>query len=142
LKKLLPFNQLLSAACNDPDTLHEQIRQCGKGREFAMLFELVAQEGQSREGVLQDFLWTVCDKYLDQIAVSSFPSERWPNLADLRRHLTDVRKILKDEIDLMAHKLANNPDWQPRMRPSRNGAGPKSSTHALLNESLLGVPPK
>lgn len=140
VKKLIPFDQLLSAACNDPDALLDLIRQCGKGRQFARLFQDVADKGRGREGVLQDYLGTICDTYLEQIAPHSFPSERWLSVADLRRHLSEVRELLKDDIGRIAHKLAENPEWLPRMRPSRNGSGPKNSTHALLNESLLGVP--
>jgi hypothetical protein len=141
LKKLIPFDQLLSVACNDPDALLDAIRRCDKGHEFAQLFQVVAEKGQSREGLLQTYLWTLCDKYLDQIAAKSFPSEKWPSLPDLRCHLAEVREILKDDIDRIAHKMADNPDWRPRMRPSRNGSG-SSTTQALLNESLLGVPSK
>ncbi len=140
LKKLIPIERLLSASCNDPDSLIDLIRQCGKGRDFARLFQ--ANKGQGRERVLQDYFWTICDKYLDQVAIHSFPSERWSSLADLHQHLSRVRESLGCHVDRIAHELAQNPDWQPRMRPSRNGSRSKNATQALLNESLLGVSSK
>jgi len=140
VKKLIPFDQLLSAACNESDVLLDLIRQCGKGHEFARLFQEVADKGRGREGVLQDYLGTICDRFLEQIAPHLFPSERWHSIAELRLRLSEVRELLKDDIDRIAHKLAENPEWRPRMPPSHNGSGSKKSTHALLNESLLGVP--
>jgi len=137
LKNLIPFDQFVSAACGDPDALLDLTRRCGKGREFAHLFHVVAEKGMSKEDLLHAYLGTVCDRFLDQIAANSFPSAQWTNLPDLRCHLAEVREQLGADIDRIAHKLAEDPNWRPRMRPSRNGS---TSTHDLLNESLLGVP--
>lgn len=142
VKKLIPFDQLLSAACNDPDALPDLIRQCSKGRDFARLFQEVAEKGRGRENLLQDYLWAVCDRFLDQIAARSVPSEQWSSVTDLRRHLYEVRELLGDDIRHIAQKLAENPDWTARIRPSKNGAAQEDRTLALLNESLLPVPPK
>lgn len=141
VKKLIPFDRLLSAACNDPDSLADLIQRCGKGRDFAHLFQKVTEKGRAREDLLQDFLWTLCDRFLDQIAARAVPSEQWPNFPDLRRHLYEVREMLDDDIRRIAHKLAENSEWQPRVRPSRNGAV-QDDTFAILKESLLGMPPE
>jgi len=137
IRKLIPFDQLLTAACNDPDALPALIHRCDKGREFAHLFQFVAEKGKIREDLLQAYFETVCDRFLDQIEANSFPSERWTNLPDLRCHFAQVRVILRDDIKRIAHKLADNSDWLPRVRPNRKGS---SSTQALLDESLLRVP--
>jgi len=140
LKELIPFDRLLSAASN-PETLLDLARQCGKGRDFALLFHdiAVAENRMNKEGLLRTFFATICDRYLGQIEARAFPSERWTNLSDLRCHLAEVREfeLLTGEIDRFAHKLAENPDCRPRMRRRDNGS---SATHDLLNESLLGVP--
>jgi hypothetical protein len=85
VKKLIPFDQLLSAACNDPDNFRAS--------------------------------------------------------PELRPYLAEVKDCLGDDINRIAQRLAQCPDWQPRMRPNRNGSVHQTATSALLNESLL-VPPK
>lgn len=141
VKKLIPFDQLLSASCNDPDRLPDLIRSCSKGRDFARLFQDVAQKGAGRETVLQDYLWALCDRFFDQIATRTISTDQWASVSDLHRHLAEVKECLCDDINLIAQKLAECPDWQIRMRPSRNGSVSQTATSALLNESLL-VPPK
>jgi hypothetical protein len=136
IMRLIPFDELLSAACDDPDALPDLIRGCGKGREFANRFLFVAEKGASREDVLHAYLETIYDGFLEQIAANSFPSQRWSNLPEFRRYLAEVRDLLAHEIDRIAHKMAEDPKWRPRVRPRRNGS---NSTHELLHESLLGV---
>jgi hypothetical protein len=134
--ELIPFEPLFSAACTDSEALHDLTRRCRKGREYANLFHSVVEKGMSRENVLHAYFSTVCDTFLEQIAANSFPSERWTNLPDLRAHLAKVREQLTPDIDRIAHNLAEDPKWRPRMRPNRKTSSP---TDDLLNESLLGA---
>jgi hypothetical protein len=141
VRKLIPFDQLLSASCNDPDRLPDLIRSCSKGRDFARLFQDVAQKGAGRETVLQDYLWALCDRFLDQIATRTISTGQWASVPDLCQHLTEVKECLCDDINRIAQRLAECPDGQLRMRRSRSGSVSQTATSALLNESLL-VPPK
>lgn len=137
LKKIIPLNELLTVACDNPNALRALTGRCGKGREFANLFSIVAVKGMSKKGILRAFIETICDRYFGQIEANSFPSAQWSNLPDLRCHLAKARELLAPDIDLIAHNLAEDTNCRLRIPRSRNGS---SATNEILNESLLGVP--
>src|SRR5579875_1283282 len=94
VKKLIPFDQLLSASCNDPDRLPGLIHSCSKGRDFARLFQSVVQKGAGKETVLQNYLSALCDRFLDQIATRTIPTGQWASVSDLHQHLAEVKDRL------------------------------------------------
>ena len=65
--KQIPLEALLSAACDAPHVLPEIIRQCKQGRDYARQFQDVAEAGAGREAILENYLWSVCDRFFDQI---------------------------------------------------------------------------
>src|SRR5687767_12856298 len=67
VRKQVPFDALLNAACNCPDTLPDLIRGCRLGRDYAQLFQQVASEGASREEILLAYQEAVCTNFFDQI---------------------------------------------------------------------------
>src|SRR5947209_6125968 len=67
VRKQIPLNDLLNAACNNPSTLPDLIRGCKQGRDYARLFQRVACPGASREQVLIAYQEAVCTNFLDQI---------------------------------------------------------------------------
>lgn len=141
VKKLIPFDQLLSASCNDPDRLSDLIRSCGRGLDYARLFQSVAQKGAGKETVLRNYLSALCDRFLDQVATQTIPSGQWVSVSDLHQHLAEVNDCLGDDIHHIAQRLSECPDGQLRMRHRRSGSVTQTATSALLNQSLL-VPPK
>lgn len=140
VRKLIPFDQLLSASCNDPHRLPDLIRSCSKGRDFARLFQDVAQKGAGKETILQNYLWALCDRFLDQIATLTISTGQWASVSDLHQHLAEVKDRLGDPINHIAQRLAECPDGQLRMQHSKSGSVTQTATSALLNESLLGLP--
>lgn len=136
LMKIIPFDQLLSAACNDRDSVRDLIRQCNKGREFAQLFYVVSKPGMCRRDVCQACFDEICDEYIRQIESNSFPSEQWQNLPDLRHYLSEVREQLGYDTAKFSDNFTEDPNWRPRIPRSRNRS---TATADLMKESLLSV---
>jgi hypothetical protein len=137
VQKQIPFDALLNAACKNPDALHELIRGCKLGRDYARLFQRVADNGASREQVLIAYQREVCSSFLNQIhnrLACRRVFEESP--AETRERLIGVCDGLDGDYRRIAKNLSGDPDWKIVMP-----RGPKRSrteqARELLDQSLL-----
>jgi hypothetical protein len=137
VRKQVPFDALLNAACNNPDTLPDLIRRCKQGRDYARLFQRVAEKGASREEVLVAYQREVCSDFLNQIhnrIACRRAFEESP--AETRERLDGVRDALDGDYRRIARNLAADPEWKMAMPPSPRRSRAEQAQE-LLNQSLL-----
>lgn len=136
--KLIPFKELLDAACNNPEALPGIIKTCKKGRDYARLFEQVAEKGASRETIIGRFQNAICESFFEQIrqrAVLTNASRESPST--LRGRLKQARDILQKDFQHIAANLSKNPDARiclPRGKKKTRGERAKE----VLSHSLFG----
>jgi hypothetical protein len=137
VRKQVPFDALLVAACNCPDALPDLIRECKQGRDYARLFQRVAEKGATREALLAAYLREVCSSFLNQIH-SRIACRRAfvESPAETRERLDGVRDALDGDYRRIATNLAADPEWKIAMprSPRRSRA---EQAQELLGQSLL-----
>jgi hypothetical protein len=129
----LPFAELLSAAAAGGDTIQNVVRRCGRGRDYARLFELAAEKGADHVTIAERVTETILDRFLDQIALNVVGSPRWPDFqafAAFRERLADS---VRTDLHGFAEQLAANPHSAPRMKGTRRKG--KASRH----REMLGM---
>jgi hypothetical protein len=141
-KKGVSLKDLL-AARHDPHALHELVRKT-RGHDYAQLFyeTALAERSASDDAFMESYLWAIWDKMSDQISQNVVPCDTWPDFPDLNSHLYEVREEIAQEFHRIAENLANDPAWQPKRQGTRFGSPKVDKTVEMLNESLMGVPPK
>ena len=137
VQKQIPFDALLNAACNNPDALPDLVRDCKLGRDYARLFQRVADKGASREQVLVAYQREVCSNFLNQIhnrTACRRSFEESP--AESRERLDGVRDALDVDYRRIASNLAADPEWKITM-PRGPGRTRTEQAQELLDQSLL-----
>jgi len=138
VRKQIPLNDLLNAACNDPAAIPDLIRGCKLGRDYAQLFLRVACPGASREQVLTAFQEAICTNFLDQIRGRSVSDRAVSESAsELRERFNGAREALGDDFRRIASNLAADPEWKIAMPRSRRRQSRVEQARELLGQSLL-----
>jgi hypothetical protein len=138
VQKQIPLNDLLNAACNDPDALPDLIRGCKQGRDYARLFQRVAGRGASREELLVAYQEVVCTNFLDQIRGQLIGARVVDeSAAELRERLDGVREALDGDVHRIAARLAADSEWKIAMPRSRKKQSRADQARELLDQSLL-----
>jgi hypothetical protein len=138
VKKQIPLNDLVNAACQCPEALPELIRSCKMGRDYARLFQRVACPGASREEVLIAFQEAICTNFLDQIRGRLVGAQAVNESAvELRERLDGVKVALAGDIRRIASSLAANPEGKVTMPPGRRKRSRTDQARELLGEDLL-----
>lgn len=123
-----------------PRTLRDLLRKTG-GHEFAEL--LISVLGSNPDATDRDCLkhWLrgVLDKMFSQIGHEVAGSDRFPSLFDTLMFFEEVQDSLEGDIELVATKLAADPECQLRQR-TRKGEPKSDPTTDLLPMSLMGGP--
>jgi hypothetical protein len=137
VRKQVPFEALLDAACNNPDTLPDLIRGCNLGRDYARLFQRVADKGASREEVHVAYQREVCSNFLNQIhsRIACRRAFEEPP-AETRKRLDAVRDNLDGDYRRIASNLAADPQWKIAM-PRSPRRSRVEQAQELLGQSLL-----
>jgi len=137
VQKQIPFKALLNAACNNPDALPDLIRACKQGRDYARLFQRVADKGASREEVLVAYQREVCSNFLNQIHNQIACRRAFEESPEkIRERLDGVREALDGDYRRISKNLAADPEWKISMpRGSRRSRAEEAQE--LLGQSLL-----
>jgi len=135
------FEQLL-ANRNDPKALARLIRKC-QGHEYAHLFaETAAAEAKAADPqLLGFFLNGIVDRVTDQITQEVAGTTPWPDIPSVRDLFSQVRCCVEPDVQRIAKKLANDPNWNPTVR-KRKQDDATNPTQDLLTVSLLGMTKK
>ncbi|MEX2139679.1 MAG: hypothetical protein WD894_10485 [Pirellulales bacterium] len=122
-----------------------QLRQLVRkteGHEYAQLFESSAHaSGAASEDCIRGWMEAILDRVIDQICLRVAGTENWPTIFDVKAFTDDIGRVLADDVERIATKLAQDPNCrltvqrQEATKPSRNGP-----TEELLGVSLLGGP--
>lgn len=125
-----------------PKALARMTRKC-QGHEYAHLFaETAAAEanGDDRQ-LITCFLNGIVARVTDQIIQQVAGSTAWPDLISIRDFFSKVHHCLDSDIQRVAQKLADDPDWSPTVR-SRKKDEAANPTQELLSVSLIGMTTK
>jgi hypothetical protein len=132
----VPLGDLLDAFERGPGALDAMVRQC-RGHDFAMLLRDASCGATSRKEAMEQFLFAVCEKILDQIEHKITCPDGQHAFGRVRFTLDQVEEGLKAEISRLAGQLAADPESRIRRRSGRRVL--VSDTRSILKESLLGV---
>jgi hypothetical protein len=132
------LTEFLAARSSRPQ-LRQLVRNV-EGHHYAqLLVSSVHASGPGVEACLRGWGEAIIDRVVDQICHRVAGTENWPTFSDVRDFTDGVRRVLVDDIEHIARKLARDPDCrlQPR-RATRKGESPGSPTQEMLGTSLLG----
>ena len=132
-KQGLPLGKLLDAAERNDGSLHEMVRRCRKGRDYAELLEQLATIHHERGVLIRVMLSETLERFLDQMRHELLGRTHWPDTARLTSNVPESVGI---DLDRLAERLAVTPDVKPRM-PGRS-VEQKNRDHAdLMRTSVL-----
>ena len=138
VRKQVPFDDLLKAACNSPDDLPALIRDCQIARDYARLFQQVACPGASRKDVLVAYQLAFCTSFLDQIRGRVVCSRTAGESAvEIRERLENVLEALGPDFHRIALNLAARPEWKIIMPRGNRPQSRTEQARELLGQSLL-----
>ena len=128
---LAPLDQLLDAAERGGPELHELVRRCRDGRDYAQLIEQSAAVESSRECILEGVLHTTLERFFQQIQLKL----DWPQMAQFRTDRSEIHRRATNEISRLAGQLARRPSEPPRM-PARSKEQKEQQQKAIYRMSL------
>lgn len=134
--KLIPIDRLLSAAAGESARVHEIVRTCDDGRDYAQLFELEANQGLDRVKIVENVLHATLDRFLDQIGMRVVGSGAWPDFATYRTFHGRISRSLTGDIRTLAERIAANPHTPPKM-PRMSGTQAQQRQSEILHWSAL-----
>jgi hypothetical protein len=125
-------------ARNDPKVLRNLLRKT-KGHPYAELLigVLVANPGVPNAEPLKRWGDAILDSVFDQIRHSLPKGNCSPSFFESGAVFRELHKGLTPDLEMMAIKLMDDPDWKPSVR-AKNGEAKSDSTVALLSMSLMG----
>lgn len=132
----VPLSAFLGARGSE-GRLRELLRNSG-GHEFAHLFVTTARAnpGATEGELLGGFISAIWDKVADGIRLKIMDDSPDADRDRLQRITDEVAEEIKPEVERLAHRLADDPDWKPRKSPKRGGRA--EPTEEMMSESLLG----
>ncbi len=133
LFEYLPFAELLSAATGEGDRIHNVVRRCDRGRDYAQLFELAAEKGADKATIAERVAEATLDRFLEQIGLRVVGSERWPDFRAFLAFRERLADLVRTDVSRFAQRLAANPSRAPTMRrmPSKG--------KAIRHRDMLGM---
>ncbi len=135
LVELLPLEQLIDAANRDDHTVHDVVRECRKGREYAELFDQLAAIHSDPAALIEGVARAAVDRFLDQIEMKVVGNGHWPDMARFRVMREDTMARIQEAVARLARQVAENPNEKPRM-PARSAEQKEKDQRDLLNLSL------
>lgn len=125
-------------ARDNPKELRNLLRKT-KGHPYAELLigVLDSSPGSPKTECLKSWGDAFVDTVFGQIRHSLPDTGCFPNLFESGRRFRDVHSALTPDLEMMAMKLVENPDWKPTVR-SKKGESKVDSTTSLLSMSLMG----
>lgn len=137
IRKDLPFAKMVRAMDN-PDELSRVCQSVYGGMDVKHFIEQAALEGASRPEQLKHFLDNTLGNCLYDIPYMAATCDGSINMTQVRAMSNEVRSNLSEELQRVADKLAENPDWVPRRtRRGQPALSKDDRTKKMLNESLL-----
>jgi len=137
IRKDLPLGEMIRAM-EDPDELMRVCQSVDGGEDVKDFIRQAALEKSSRSDQLRHFLGNALANCLYDIPYMAAISDDSTNISQVRAMSTEVRSQLSDELQRVADKLTENPDWVPRRAARGHPALSKDErTRKMLGESLL-----
>lgn len=136
LVELLPLERLLDAAKLDDQTIHDVVRKCRKGRDYAELFEQLAAIHSDPAALVESVLRATVERIFDQVEFEVVGAGHWPDMVRFRMMRQHVQTLMRDDVGRLARKIAHHPNEKPRM-PARSADLKEKDQRDLQNQSLL-----
>jgi hypothetical protein len=123
---------------SSPRALKALVRQT-KNHSYAELLVSVLDSypGASLTECLDRWGHAILDTVFDQIGLNLGGSEVFPSFFDTQSFFQEVRDGLRDDLEMVAVKLADDPHWKPTVR-AKKGEAKTDTTADLLSMSLVG----
>jgi hypothetical protein len=137
LKRKIPLNRLVEALDGGSGPLERLARECSEARDYAQLFLQEAAEAGTRRAILERSVGHLCDTFLEQIIHRVVPSASWHSISVARSFCKEVLALLQGDVEEIAAKLDQDPNWRPRKPRRRRDAPARDKTKDMLRESLL-----
>jgi len=137
IRKDLPLAKMIRAMGN-PERLNQLCQSVYGGTDVKHFLMQAALEKESRPEQQAQFLTNALDNCLHGVPRMAADSEGSISMTEVRVMLAGVRGSLSEEIQRIAGRLAEYPDWMPRRRNRGQPAQPLGErTRKMLSESLL-----
>jgi hypothetical protein len=115
------LGEMLHVASACPGELPELLRRC-RQHDFACLIADNAEPEITKEELLQRTMNALWNRLADQIACELVPCTAWPNFTDCYERLDQLRNSVQADLERIANRLAQDPEWEPRVPPRRRVA--------------------
>ncbi len=128
-------------AVRDSPSAVKGLLRLTKHHPYAELLVVVIDSypGAAPTDCLHWWVNAILDKVFDQIGLSLGGSEVFPSFFDTRSYFREVRDELRDDLETVAVKLANDPHWKPVVR-AKKGETKTDPTASQMQVSLIGEP--
>lgn len=137
IRKDLPLADMIRAMEN-PDELMRVCQLVDGGEDVKDFIRQAALEKSSRADQLRQFLANALANCLYDIPYMAALADDSTNISQVRAMSAEVRQQLANELERIADKLTENPDWIPRRAGRGQPAVSKDErTRKMLGESLL-----
>ena len=133
IRKDLPFAEMIRAM-DDPDELTRVCQSVDGGSDVKDFLMQAALEKASRSEQLKQFLKYALGNCLYDLPWMAAIFDDSINITQVRAMLAEAPSHLSDEIQRVANKFAENPDWVPR----RAGRGQPTLSQDDRTRNMLG----
>lgn len=133
----VPICDLINAV-GDRCAIERIVRRCGC-HDFALLFRDSSLNASTSQGVVENWLSGICEKYCDQMALQIVRPGSQYTFSQERSILEQVQSQLKPDIKLIAQQLVSNPNKTLRRSRAIDVNEKTINTESILKESLLGI---
>jgi hypothetical protein len=123
-----------------PTAIKALLRQ-SKNHPYAELLVSVIESypGALPTDCLHSWGHAILDTVFDQIGLNLGGSEVFPSFFDTHSYFRGVRDELRDELETVAARLADDPHWKPVVR-AKKGEVKADPTASRMHMSLIGGP--
>ena len=141
--KRIPLTDMLVAAEQDPESIRKLGKNCHEAKDFVNLLQVCAEQaangGADHDTVAEAFIWTIFDRFYDQICIKCVSAEGTHSFLELRQLGVSLRAELAPTVLELVGQLYHDTDHQTttvRM-PKMTAVQKSEQQRKLLEMSIL-----
>jgi len=128
----------LICSIESPQRMDLVIEKFGRTTDVTELLKESTLSHTGTLNILEGFLQQAVDQVFYDLPYLASTGDSIVNISEIRRQLDAIRPGIKPEIQRIARKLADKPNWNPQRQKKEKLSTPKRDvTKAMLTESLL-----
>ena len=138
IAKDLPLSKMIAAAADDPDELARLCDEIEGGLDVKDFLHRAATTCFETEGMLETFLVDALNNCLFDVPYIAADLDGGISISQARSVVQSAASSLRPDIQRIARKLAENPEWTFRRNGGRRSVdSQRDRTRKMLGESLI-----